>query len=612
MTLVEFLTQLTRWLLLALAVVTVADYVRFRGRARLDVALVFVSLGGSTAITIVKSLTGFEARWLTLIGTLLVVAHPYLLLRLVEHFRRVPGWVRWSFLAGMLVSLALVVIYPAPLPRAATVIVVIYFALVEGYAAGAFVRGAFKGYGVTRWRLRMAAGGAGLLALAIAVAGVVVAVPSLQPMSALWVQALAIVAVLCFFLAFTPPRRLGQAIQMLEVRDFLHDMGGRPPAERAALAIDDLRRAGERVTGGQWIAVARWDESRQRLVVPAGEGGDTDLEGDLPATDGVIGEAWKNRGPRVALRPSEFGTDGARLAAKTGAGVIFAVPMAAGERVHGLLIVLRQGQLLFPADDLQLLGLLAEQTALALDYDALLKSQSSLIKRLQVSTDQLEAANRELEAFAYSVSHDLRAPLRAIDGFSQMLLEDYLEKLDAPGQDALHRVRSGAQRMANLIDDLLNLSRIARVEMQRGPIDLSALARGIAEDLRRVNPERALEFNIADGVRVQADPALMRVVLENLLGNAVKFTAGRSPGRIELGRMRRDGRDAVFVRDNGAGFDMAFADKLFGAFQRLHSVQEFPGTGIGLATVQRIINRHGGRAWAEGTVGQGATFFFEL
>src|SRR5437867_1382578 len=231
---------------------------------------------------------------------------------------------------------------------------------------------------------------------------------------------------------------------------------------------------------------------------------------------------------------------------------------------------------------------------------------------LRRHTAQVEAANAELDAFAYSVSHDLRAPLRGIDGFSQALLEDYADRLDDAGKDYLTRVRSASQRMATLIDDLLNLSRVTRHQMHVAAVDLSALARGIAADLQKGDPERRAEFIIAPGLQVQADPGLMRVVLQNLLDNAWKFTGKRPTARIEVGNATQDGRPAYFVRDNGAGFDMTYVHKLFGAFQRLHGAQEFDGTGVGLATVQRVIHRHGGRVWAEGAVDGGATFYFTL
>ncbi len=225
---------------------------------------------------------------------------------------------------------------------------------------------------------------------------------------------------------------------------------------------------------------------------------------------------------------------------------------------------------------------------------------------------QLEAANAELDAFAYSVSHDLRAPLRGIDGFSQALLEDYQARLDDTGRGYLRRVRAGTQRMAQLIDDLLGLSRVTRADFRRERVDLSALAETVAAELKRTAPRREVEFVITPGISVDGDMRLLQVVLENLVGNAWKYTGKCARARIEFGVSRQDGKVSYYVRDNGAGFDMAYANKLFGAFQRLHSSGEFEGTGIGLATVQRIVHRHGGRVWAEGAVGQGATFYFTL
>jgi len=226
--------------------------------------------------------------------------------------------------------------------------------------------------------------------------------------------------------------------------------------------------------------------------------------------------------------------------------------------------------------------------------------------------EELEMKNKELDSFAYSVAHDLRAPLRSIDGFSQALLEDYTEKLDDQGRQYLGYVRESAQQMAELIDNLLSLSRITRSEVQRESIDLGALARKIGSRLEQRDPDRKVALVVADGLTAQADGHLMTIVFENLLGNAWKFTRDRAEARVEVGAATSEGQTAFFVRDNGAGFDMAYSSKLFGVFQRLHSAKEFEGTGIGLATVQRVIRRHGGRIWAEGEVDRGAAFFFTL
>jgi light-regulated signal transduction histidine kinase (bacteriophytochrome) len=238
---------------------------------------------------------------------------------------------------------------------------------------------------------------------------------------------------------------------------------------------------------------------------------------------------------------------------------------------------------------------------------------TGLERKVAERTAELLAANRELEAFSYSVSHDLRAPLRTIDGFSQAVLEDCADQLGDPGRGHLNRVRAATQHMGQLIDDLIKLARVARAEMKREVVDLSALAASVVTDLQNSLPARKLEWHITPGLVASGDAALLRVVLDNLFGNASKFTSQQAHARIELGALPPTaGEQAYFVRDNGVGFDMTYADKLFGAFQRLHNVSEFPGTGIGLATVQRIIHRHGGRVWAESAAGKGATFYFTL
>ena len=221
-------------------------------------------------------------------------------------------------------------------------------------------------------------------------------------------------------------------------------------------------------------------------------------------------------------------------------------------------------------------------------------------------------ANEELESFSYSVSHDLRAPLRAINGFSQALLEDYADCLDAPGREHLQRVHRAAGRMGELIDALLQLSRVGRAALSRRPVSLSDIACSLRADLMKVEPDRLIEIKVQDGVVADADRGLMKVVLDNLLSNAWKFTARTDQPIVRFGTESREDGLVYFVSDNGAGFDMTYAAKLFQPFQRLHTQEEFPGTGIGLATVRRIVDRHGGKVWAESEVGRGATVYFTI
>ncbi len=256
--------------------------------------------------------------------------------------------------------------------------------------------------------------------------------------------------------------------------------------------------------------------------------------------------------------------------------------------------------------EIDLLSSLATQIAIAI-------KQSFLFKQLNQRTTQLEATNKELEAFSYSVSHDLRAPLRHIHGFSKILLEDCTDQLDDTGKDYLNRVLTATQRMEHLIDDLLELSQLTNTELRRQKVDISRLAKAICDSLLSSQPNRQVEFMIPDGLMADGDERLLQIVLENFLDNAWKYTSLHQRARIEVGIWWHPaGYPVYFVRDDGAGFDMAYANKLFGAFQRLHTTGQFPGTGIGLATVQRIIHRHGGSVWAESAVEQGATFYFTL
>jgi PAS domain S-box-containing protein len=246
------------------------------------------------------------------------------------------------------------------------------------------------------------------------------------------------------------------------------------------------------------------------------------------------------------------------------------------------------------------------------EYKRMERKLKEALADLESSSDKLKATNKELESFSYSVSHDLRSPLRSIDGFSQALLEDYAATLDEKGQDYLNRMRNASQKMGELIDGLLKLSRLTRSEMRYEKVDLTSLANEIALRLQETHDKRNVKFVIGNDLTATGDPQMLRVLLENLLGNALKFTKNTKQALIEFGSATEGEGKTYFIKDNGVGFDMAFKDKLFGAFQRLHDAAEFPGTGIGLATVQRIINRHGGSIRAEGEAGKGAAFYFTL
>ncbi len=318
-------------------------------------------------------------------------------------------------------------------------------------------------------------------------------------------------------------------------------------------------------------------------------------------------------------RLSEFAAD----AELRGFRACAAMPIGAGRRPQAALVIYSREAGAFDSEEVSLLERLAADVAFALEAAAredarrhaereLAVLNVGLERRVVERTAELEAANAELEAFSYSVSHDLRAPLRALDGFSLALAEDCGSKLDGEALDFLRRIRAASQRMARLIDDLLMLSRVTRRELARETVDVSALAFRIFAELRAAEPDRDVEIAVEEGLSAEGDAHLLQIVFENLLSNAWKFTSRGAGGRVEVGSMKGDDGLVFFVEDDGAGFDGAYSDTMFAPFQRLHGAHEFPGTGIGLATVQRIVRRHGGRVWAEGETGRGATVYFTL
>ncbi len=376
------------------------------------------------------------------------------------------------------------------------------------------------------------------------------------------------------------------------------------------------------------------DESKRRLAADLSQRFPRSTEAVSTPTGQVLRSGTSllfARIPDALLKASAQSPEHERILREMGLCSVMVVPLRSGQHTLGVLtLVSAESGKVFDEDDLRLAEELGRRAAIAVENARLYQAARAEIRerrraekqvrqlnaelegRVHARTTELEAVNRELEAFSYSVSHDLRSPLRSIDGFSQALLEDYGDSLDATATDFLKRIRGGAQRMARLIDELLSLAQVARREMIKEQVDLSATARLIVRDLANEAPNRIAEVAIAPDVQAHGDPGLLRVVLDNLLNNAWKFTSRKAVAHIEFGSRNGQDERVFYVRDDGAGFDMTYAGKLFGPFQRLHSMTEFEGTGIGLATVQRIVARHGGRVWADAKPNEGATFYFTL
>ncbi len=759
MSLENFLRFLTQVIFLLVAASTLFNWARYRDQTRRDIALVFVSLTATIVLGSIQDFFGVEWLWLNKIGSLAVISQPYFLLRLAQYFRPVRKAIQRTALLGLVFSWVMLIVYSPPLPAAITLPLIIYFVIVEVYAAYILVKGALTIHGVTGNRLRLASAGSGLLALLFIVGIILLLInqaaesPALDSGFASLIQVLAILSGLSYYFGFSPPQWLRRSWQLRELYNFLQQIARRREYDRAAV-FEELSTAALRTVGGTTAVVAGWNPESERLTLEIP--GNPPLQAENLEAESLepLRQAWLEQRARVARVPNEIGTDMKLWAEQFGARTLIIVPIKGSLQPWGVLIVALRYAPLFAQDDLDMLSLLAEQCTITLDHSALiaelritnqtlarevverkqaeekfrgllesapdamvvvdilgkvnlvnsqtenlfgyeraeivgqtieflvpkrfrkkhikhregyfvehparpmglgldlfglqkdggefpieislspLETEDGLLviaairditERKRAEEDiqklnqdlkqraaQLEAANKELESFSYSVSHDLRAPLRSIDGFSQILLEDYGNQIPAEGVNYLERVRAAAQRMAELIDDLLNLARVTRASLQPKLINLSKMAENITNTLKEEEPGRNIHVSITPNLMVTGDPHLLHIVLENLLSNAWKFTSKNGEALIEFGHHDKSKERMYFVRDNGAGFDMRYVNKLFGVFQRLHSVSEFPGTGVGLATVHRIITIHGGRIWAEGQEGKGATFYFTL
>jgi signal transduction histidine kinase len=452
--------------------------------------------------------------------------------------------------------------------------------------------------------MRFAAAGTGWLAATILLAGISTPFPAARSVIAPLSQLFTLLSAVSYYVAFSPPAALRKAWQLAELYSFLRAAAGRPPAERVRGTLEYLCPAATRAVGSLGSAVFIWDLATRQFSLRASDHPALAASTAFPAA-GPLELVWRERQALNVTPPSNAGPAMAQLALGIGAHWLDLLPLASLERSWGVLVSFRLQPSLFPGDDLAVLQLFAEQTAEALETGELFDRQQDLVERL-------ETANKELEAFSYSVSHDLRSPIRAMTGFSQMVAEDEDSVLSDPARHWLQRVQSNALRMGRLVDDLLSFSRSGRQSLNLQPVNPTALVRQVWDDLNVEQEGRQVQLEVAELPPCLADPALLRQVLANLLSNALKFTRQQPVAKITIGCTRQERNLTFFIQDNGVGFDMTYANKLFGVFQRLHNVEDFEGTGIGLAIVQRIIERHGGHVTAESNVGQGATFAFTL
>jgi signal transduction histidine kinase len=604
MTAIQLLQLLTNAAFLLVFLVVVVRAIRRPSRESIDIALFF----GAPAISITQSWVvaalGIQSPTLSLISGALVLAMPLLTLRAIQGFTDLPrvivpaAAVAWAVAAiGLLVA-------PRPMPQPLLLLIVVYFTVFEGYAGFAVFRATSRAHGVTRRRLQLIAAGTLLLALTILGAGLA----AVLPFASSFVLPLALGSALAYLFGFAPPGPLRRAWQAPEVFAFVRRTSRLVGEAGSELVHAALAREIAAATGESEAFLGIWQPEREVLRFWRTRGAPLDrtLDESLAALAFVEQRAVATTEDPDGKRrlPEEY--------RQIQHAYVLAAPVTVGSMRLGVVAILVAKRSTFFDDDLALLQLLADQAGVVLEHRRLFDEVHGLNRALERNVSELRALNDELGSFAYSVSHDLRAPLRSIDGFSQILLEDKGAALGEDGRQHLDRVRAAATSMGTLIDDMLLLSRLTRDDMSPRTVDLTVLAQSIVDELRAREPARKVEFESNGALPAKGDERLLRIALTNLLGNSWKFTRGRDPAHVSFGGETRDGEAVFFVRDDGVGFDMRYAQKLFGAFQRLHNMAEFEGSGIGLATVQRIVHRHGGRVWAESEVGKGTTVYFTL
>jgi signal transduction histidine kinase len=630
MTLNEFLPILTNTTLILLAIITLLEFSRNRRKGYLDVALMFWGLALISIFNMTQSYLTGPIEWLSKVPSLLLVAHPYLLLRLVKHLRPIPLGIQIIGAAGMIASLLLILVLPSPLSPVFAVLIVIYFVFIEIYASVAMIRGAWKTSGVTQKRLHLAATGSVLLAAVIIIAGINVVFPPaaavLSPLS----QVVGVLAIFSYYLGFATPAWMRRSWQYTELYRYLQQRGSSWHLEPLEVSLERLCVSSAQSVGGFAAAVLlKEDGPQNRYQVRMSTDSSIEQGLAIPFQSG-FGKIFQRGKAAIIVLKGEQDQKYTHHFSPPQTSTILAVPLATQEKMWGFMLVFLWHEPLFPEDDLALLKLYSEQKSIILGYLDLLEKQKKYSTELELKvaerTGQLETVvqdlekeilarqetAKELESFAYSVSHDLRAPLRAIDGFSQILLNKYTSDLSEDAQGYFDRIIKNVQQMGQLIDDLLAFSRLGRQAMNFEQVLPSAIVQTALKRLEHEFVGRDIEFIIGDLPECMADPQLLTQVYINLLSNSMKFTRKRQKACIEIGSKSENGEIIYYVKDNGVGFSMEYADKLFGVFQRLHTSNEYEGSGVGLANIQRIIQRHGGRVWGEGVEDVGANFYFAL
>lgn len=597
----QLVQLVTDGLLLAIFVVVAIRAIRRRTAGDLDVALLFFAITGVISIGPAAQALGLTPMPLALSDALLVLllAIPALTLRAIRGFARLHRRAMSIAVAIWLLS-SLLLVGSGALSVPLLLAVIAGFVVVEAYGGVMVLRETRRTRGVARHRLEAIALGTLFVGATLLALGVAIVAPGTPSV----VAVLTLCVALSYFIGFATPAFVRSAWLEHELRRFMSASAALAREVSGDRVLHELAVCVRESTGAEEAAVGIWDDAEAGLMRYSFSGGET-----LPHSYAGRPHDWNK--PQIRrLHEESFVRAVPRMRALD---LQYAALAPIGEHARlGVLGIFAAHRSILLDDDAALLRVLADHVVVVLDQRRLVDQVSVLNADLERRLEQVRSVNEELSAFAYAVSHDLRGPLRGIDGFTQVLLEDKSDALGDDGRTLLARVRNAAGRMNALIDDLLELSRTTRQEMELREVDLGLLVREIWGELVEREPERPISLEVSGDGSAYGDPRLLRVALTNLIGNAWKFTRGRPHAHVAVAFRPRDEDLVVELHDDGVGFDMRYVDKLFAPFQRLHTVAEFEGTGVGLAIVQRIAHRHGGRVSAESEMGQGATFTLTL
>lgn len=610
----ELILHLLRGFYITLTILSVVDYLRHRDRIRRDIALVFVSLSSTTFILLVVSLTGINAPWLTKVGQIGIASLPILLLRMVGYFRVVPLDIKRVALAAWGASCIGIILFDASKVPGVMLLVIVYFVVVSGYAVLAFIRAAATSMGVAQRRLRFAAGASGLLVILIIIVGMRLVMRDNWPDITPFVQLFTIATVVMFYLGFAPPRWLRQGWQFEELRAYLLEDITKLDKLVMADVLTRLRLSVMRAMGAQKVYIALWDTNRDVLHLQ--EQTDKLLLTNDMINIGIIRRVWQADKPTLVYKAADLSGSDKQMIKAMDSEMLFIVPIATQDTPLGVLLVFLEYGSLFADDDLNLLNVFAQQTAIFIENYNVMEQQRRYARDLEgvvaQRTQALQRSNDELRQFAYVASHDLQEPLRMVVSYLQLIDDRYISKMDDEAREFIGFAVDGAKRMKSLIEALLAYSRVETKEQHFTRVDTQQTLDEVLKLIKISIEERNAVITIDEKMpQIQANEPMMIQLFQNLISNGIKYQKENQP-EVHISAARKGGEWEFSVRDNGIGIAPKDLERIFIIFQRLHTGQQYPGTGIGLAVCKKVVEHHNGRIWAESTVDVGTTFYFTI